>query len=132
MEKANPKNFYHYNNKLKNVAAQLRKNMTKAEASLWKYVLKAANMKGYTFKRQRPILEYIIDFVCLELMLIIEVDGITHTYESVHKNDIERQKMLESVGFKVLRFEDNEVLKHINRVKEEIIETITFIEKSND
>jgi len=127
MEKASPLNFYHYNNNLKDKARQLRKNMTKAEACLWKYALKAASLNGYTFKRQRPILNYIVDFVCLDLMLIIEVDGITHTYENVSQNDIKRQDILESAGFEVLRFEDEDVLHHIDLVREQILETINNI-----
>lgn len=131
MEKASPANLYHYNNNLKDRAQQLRNNMTKAEACLWKYVLKAADLKGYTFKRQRPTLNYILDFVCLELKLIIEVDGITHTYENVVENDIKRQDILESVGFRVLRFEDEEILHHINRVRERILEAIRNLEAQN-
>jgi len=132
MEKASPLNFYHYNNNLKDKARQLRKNMTKAEACLWKYVLKAASLNGYTFKRQRPIFNYIVDFVCLDLMLIIEVDGITHTYENLSQNDIKRQNILESVGFKVLRFEDEDVLHHIDRVRKQIIEIMNKIIESED
>ena len=55
--------------------------MTKAEACLWKYVLRAGQLKSYQFRRQRPILNYVADFMCMELMLIIEVDGITHHSE---------------------------------------------------
>ena len=130
MEKASPRNYYHYNNNLKDKARLLRKNMTKAEACLWKYVLKEANLNGFNFKRQRPILNYIVDFVCLDLKLIIEVDGITHAYENVSQNDIERQVVLESVGFKVLRFEDEDVLHHIDRVREQILEVMNNITKS--
>lgn len=57
--------------------------MTKAEACLWKYVLSSGKLKGYKFKRQRPVLQYIADFMCPDLMLIIEVDGITHLDEEV-------------------------------------------------
>ncbi len=80
--------------------------MTKAEACLWKYVLRAGSMMGFTFRRQRPVLSYIADFMCKELMLIIEVDGITHSYESFTKKDGIRQKHLEEAGFKLLRFSD--------------------------
>ena len=59
--------------------------MTKAEACLWKYVLKARQLKGFQFRRQRPVLNYIADFMCKELMLIIEVDGITHHDEEAIK-----------------------------------------------
>jgi very-short-patch-repair endonuclease len=62
MEKAAPQNNYHYNPTLKTFAKDLRKHMTKAEACLWKYQLRAGQMKGYTFLRQRPVLSYIADF----------------------------------------------------------------------
>jgi len=91
--------------------------MTKAEACLWKYVLKASQMKGYPFRRQRPVLNYIADFMCKELKLIIEVDGITHDNYSIQTNDRVRQKDLESAGFTVLRFEDGEVLTSIDVVR---------------
>ncbi len=116
MEKANKRNFYAYNPKLKPLASVLRKQMTKAEACLWKYVLKARQMQGYQFRRQRPVLNYIADFMCTELMLIIEVDGITHTWEEVYEKDLKRQADLEAIGFTVLRFTDEEVLEDINGV----------------
>ena len=94
--------------------------MTKAEACLWKYVLKAKNMKGFQFRRQRPVLNYIADFMCKELLLIIEVDGITHTYDQVSMNDQKRQLALENAGFTVLRFTDEEVLTDINGVYRKI------------
>ena len=52
--------------------------MTKSEACLRKYVLGRRQMMGYQFRRQRPVLEYIVDFMCMDLLLIVEVDGITH------------------------------------------------------
>ena len=91
-------NFNHYNKNLQPFATQNRKQITKAEACLWKYALKAKQM-GYTFNRQRPVLKYIADFMCKELKLIIEVDGYTHLLENVIKNDIIRQQKLESAGF---------------------------------
>ena len=97
--------------------------MTKAEACLWKYALRAKQM-GYTFNRQRPVLNYIADFMCKELKLIIEVDGGIHSMEDVAKKDIIRQQHLELVGFKVIRFKNEEVLKEINNVREHILATI--------
>jgi very-short-patch-repair endonuclease len=90
--------------------------MTKAEACLWKYVLKARQLKGFQFRRQRPVLHYITDFMCKELMLIIEVDGITHHDEEVIKKDEFRQRALEVLGFTVLRFSDEEILNRIEAV----------------
>ncbi len=105
-----------YNKNLQPNANRLRKEMTKAEACLWKYVLRAGKMKGYGFRRQRPVLNYIADFICKELMLIVEVDGSIHELEEVRKNDKQRQKALEEAGFTVLRFTNNEVLTNIQWV----------------
>lgn len=91
--------------------------MTKAEACLWKYVLKAKQLKGYQFRRQRPVLKYIADFMCMDLMLVIEVDGITHWDEKVIEKDEKKQKDLEDFGFTVLRFDDDEVLHDIENVE---------------
>ena len=90
--------------------------MTKAEACLWKYVLKAGKMKGYKFRRQRPVLQYIADFMCKELLLIIEVDGIYHEFAEIAARDKVRQLRLEQVGFTVLRFTNDEVLTDIEGV----------------
>jgi very-short-patch-repair endonuclease len=102
-----------YNNNLQPYANELRKDMTKAEACLWKYVLRASKLKGYPFRRQRPVLNYIADFMCKPLMLIIEVDGSIHELEEVMQKDNVRQKALEEVGFTVLRFTNEEVLTNI-------------------
>jgi len=113
-----------YNKSLQPNANELRKTMTKAEACLWKYVLRSRGVNGYPFRRQRPILGYIVDFVCLELKLVIEVDGISHLYDEVIKKDFKKQKALEKNGFTVLRFRDEEVLKHINSVRH-AVESVT-------
>src|SRR5690606_7532862 len=115
---ADNSNYHGYNKSLRPFANRLRKSMTKAEACLWKYVLKARQMKGYQFRRQRPVLNYIADFMCIELKLILEVDGITHSYEEVSRRDSLKQSELESAGFKILRFQDEEVLRNINGVWE--------------
>jgi very-short-patch-repair endonuclease len=94
--------------------------MTKAEACLWKYSLRAGMMHGYTFKRQRPVLGYIADFMCHDLNLIIEIDGITHQDENVVKNDRNREQILREFGFEILRFTDEDVLNNIASVKEVI------------
>ena len=125
MQQASKFNNYHYNKNLQPYANRLRKNMTKAEASLWKYVLKSGKLHGYKFRRQRPVLNYIADFLCTELMLIIEVDGITHLYEETITKDEIRQKALKDVGFKVLRFNDNEVMndmRNVERVLEDYVD----------
>ena len=105
-----------YNKNLQPYAKRLRKEMTKAEACLWKYVLGARKLKGFQFRRQRPVLDYIADFMCKELMLVIEVDGLTHQWGETIKKDQIRQRALEVAGFTVLRFTDEEVLNNIQSV----------------
>lgn len=118
-----------YNKKLKPFANQNRKQMTKAEACLWKYILRS-KQTGFTFNRQRPVLNYIADFMCKPLKLIIEVDGYTHLLEEVIINDKIRQAKLENAGFIIIRFKDEEVLKEIDSVKNKIIQMIHNLEKS--
>ncbi|MBO6524895.1 MAG: DUF559 domain-containing protein [Balneolaceae bacterium] len=100
-----------------------RKKATKAEACLWKYAL-SKKQTGHTFKRQRPVLRYIADFMCQELKLIIEVDGSSHNQLDVRIKDLKRQMELEDVGFTVLRFTDEEVLENMDDVKRVISDTL--------
>ncbi|WP_207426698.1 endonuclease domain-containing protein [Pedobacter sp. SYSU D00535] len=116
MKPQQPDQFNYYNSNLQPFAYRLRREMTKAEACLWKYALKGRKLNGVQFRRQRPVLNYIADFMCQELELIIEVDGWTHTLQEVADKDEERQKNLEAAGFTVLRFSDEEVLQDINKV----------------
>lgn len=115
MQKATKENNYLYNIKLRERARILRRKGTKAEAFLWKFALRN-KIQGYKFLRQRPIMDFIADFMCPELMLIIETDGASHLLEEAEKKDIYRQKMLEKAGFTVLRFEDGAVLNNLSMV----------------
>ncbi|MFN4285575.1 MAG: endonuclease domain-containing protein [Lacibacter sp.] len=115
---------HHYNKNLRHYARELRGNMTKAEAVLWKHVLRAGMMKGYTFNRQRPVLNFIADFMCKDLKLVIEVDGITHHEESTVIRDELKDKALKAAGFYVMRFSDNEVLNGLEGVRRSILSWI--------
>lgn len=83
---------------------------------MWCEVLGEKQMMEYRFLRQRPIGNYIMDFFCKELMLIIEVDGYTHQCEEVAVKDQAREKELKEMGYSILRFEDSEVLHDMNNV----------------
>ncbi len=126
----NSRNNYSYNKNLQPLASQLRKNFTKAEACLWKYALKAKKLKGYQFRRQRPALNYIADFLCKELMLIVEVDGATHDNEVSFEKDKVREESLARAGFKVVRFTDDEVLKNMAGVISKLERLINEMEIS--
>ncbi len=86
-------NILPYNPKLKEKARHLRNNSTKAEIRLWLY-LKGRQMMGYDFHRQKPIDNFIVDFFCRELMLAIELDGYTHTFEEVADRDEKKEQRL--------------------------------------
>jgi len=99
----------------------LRTNMTDAEKVLWA-ALRGRQFSGYKFRRQHPFADYILDFVSLTLKLIIEVDGGQHCSQEAY--DEARTNVLESAGFRVLRFWNNEVLKETESVREKIWNTI--------
>ena len=120
-----------YNKKLKPNADELRHHMTKAEACLWKYALRAGMMRGYTFRRQRSIHCYIADFVCLPLSLIIEVDGGSHLFKETELKDMRKDKTLKELGFTILRFRDEEVLRNIENVKLMIERCISLLEETS-
>ena len=77
-------------------------------------------MLGYQFRRERPILDYIVDFVCFELMLIIEVDGITHDDPVVQEKDRRKDAVLQKIGFTVIRVQSIDILKRKELVYEDI------------
>ena len=91
----------------------LRKNSTDAEKGLWQ-CLRSRQLNGYKFKRQAPIGNYIVDFVCSSAKLIIEIDGGQHQ-EQLEYDSI-RTAYLESSGYKVVRYWNNEVLTDIESV----------------
>ncbi len=88
-------------------ARRLRRDSTDAERALWS-MLRNRQLDGHKFRRQTPIAHYIVDFVCVEQRLIIEVDGGQHQDRA--NDDDERTRILEAEGYRVLRFWNNEVL----------------------
>jgi very-short-patch-repair endonuclease len=103
-----------YNPKLKELARNLRQNMTHAEVLLWQRIRRIS--LGWQFHRQVPMLKYIVDFYCHELRLAIEVDGGTHNHPEVSINDLKRQKEIESYGVHFLRFDNKEIKQDIDSV----------------
>ena len=107
--------FIPYNKKLKGFSRNLRNYSTLGEVLLWQK-LKARNMKGYQFNRQKPLGNYIVDFHCQLLRLVIEVDGGYHNDPEVWVNDQERQEILENLNLNFLRFTENDVRNDIQSV----------------
>ena len=102
---------------LTQTAKELRRNATDAEQLLWKY-LKAKQLEGLKFRRQEQIGRFIADFVCYEKGVIVEADGGQHALEK--GKDEERTQWLNSQGFTVLRFWNNEILTNMEGVVEVI------------
>ena len=119
-------NHLNYNKNLKPLARKLRKNGTYGEALLWKKALRARNMEEYQFNRQLPIGNYIVDFICRKLNLIIEIDGSSHIGKGVQ--DRVRQDFLEKQGYMVIRFNEWEVVYRIDDVVREIYTSIKSLE----
>ncbi len=103
-------------------ASALRTHMTDAETRMWQ-ALRGKQLAGRKFRRQQPIGPYIVDFVCLETKVIIEIDGGQHA-EAVHY-DSRRDAWLESEGFRVLRFWNNDVIQNLEGVLMKIVETLS-------
>jgi very-short-patch-repair endonuclease len=103
-------------------AREMRKQSTRAEKLLW-HALRNNQLQA-TFRRQHPIGPFIVDFVCNELMLIIEVDGDVHAKPDQQDYDQIRQRALESLGYAVLRFSNSDVLQNLNSVLANILTEI--------
>ncbi len=106
-----------YNPKLKTLARELRNQSTLSEVLLWRH-LKARQRMGYDFHRQRPIDEYIVDFFTVDLMLAVEIDGKSHRLKGPADED--RQRKLESLGVRFLRFEDSAVKSNLDAIVQAI------------
>ena len=106
-------------NKLK--ARDRRKNLTEAERRLGKH-LRLRQMGEFKFRRQQPIDNYIVDFVCFEKRLVVEIDGGHHSEQPAR--EAKRDAWLKKQGFTVLRFWNSEVLKEIEAVKERIFNAL--------
>ena len=105
------------------IARKLRKNSTKEERLLWS-LLRNRQLYNLKFKRQFPIGDYIVDFVCEEKKLVIEIDGGQHNEDENIIKDLERTKFIESKGYVVVRFWNNEINKNIAGVYEKLVEII--------
>ena len=109
---------------LKEHARTNRKEMTPAERILWNSLRKNVS---YKFRRQHPIGDFIADFACVTAKIVIEVDGGYHNEPQQQQNDLWRTEFLESNGFRVMRFSNDDVIYDlsavINHIKEELSKT---------
>ena len=122
MPKFNTTDFHlPYNSQLVARAKELRQNPTPAESKLWQNYLKTFPLRVL---RQRPINNFIVDFYCASLKLVIEVDGESHFTDEGLIKDAERTQILEGYGLKVMRFNNDEVMNEFEGVCQKILEQI--------
>lgn len=98
-------------------ARRLRNEATDAERHLWRY-LRGGQLGGFKFRRQYPLAGYIVDFVCIPAGLVLELDGGQHL--DARGYDAERTRAIEALGYRVLRFWDDDVLLRTDAVLEEV------------
>ncbi len=110
----------------KQIRKYLRNNITKAEIILWSR-LKGRQMMGYKFCRQHGVGKYIVDFYCPELRLVIEIDGDIHGYDNQIIKDRARQNYLESLGLIIKRYTNDDVIKNLNGVLENLGDAIKSV-----
>jgi len=115
----NPEMYFNASRELIELARRLRINMTPSEKLLWKK-LRMEQVMGFRFRRQHPVWIYIPDFYCIELKLIIEVDGGIHKSHGIPEKDANRTAELNRLGIKVIRFTNEEINNDINKVVEKI------------
>ncbi|MBA9079178.1 endonuclease domain-containing protein [Rufibacter quisquiliarum] len=123
-----PNRIIPYRQDLKVKARELRNNSTLGKILLWQEIKQKS--LGYEFHRQVPLLDFVVDFFCHELLLAIEVDGDSHDHTFDY--DKQRQKALETYGIRLLRFDDKEVKFEMRYVLEEITHFIEEHQKSSN
>ena len=107
-------------------ARDLRKNMTPQERKLWN-IIRNKHFYGYRFRRQFPIERYIVDFICREKRVIIELDGGQHNQPEDVQYDNERTAFLTSEGYQVVRFWNNDIDKNLQGVYKKLQEIIEVV-----
>ncbi len=114
-----------YNRKLVEIARENRKNPTQAEKKLWSEVLRSKQFEKYKFLRQKPLDNFIADFYCAKLMLVIEIDGDSHATQEEY--DILRSEKLDAYGIKVIRYTNEDIISNIEGVYKDLKERIEKI-----
>jgi len=112
--------FLPYKKRLVKSARQNRNNPSSAENKIWYEVLSRKQFEGYKFTRQKPIGDFIVDFYCSKLQLVIEIDGDSHA-ENAEYDEV-RTKILNQYGLKVLRYTNRDVLNNIEGVYRDLMQ----------
>jgi very-short-patch-repair endonuclease len=112
-----------YNPSLKDYAREMRNNSTKGEIKFWCELLRKKK-SGYQFYRQKIINHYIVDFYCAKLKLVVEIDGTSHDDKTEY--DKNREDLLNSLGLKVIHYDDVKVLNNFHLIEEDFIKQLNI------
>ena len=102
----------------------MRRAPTRAEHRLW-HSLRVGRLKGVAFRRQAPVLDFIVDFLAASARLVVEVDGVSHDHELAFEVDDHRDRSLRAAGYEVVRVTEEEVLCDADDVAERMIRLAT-------
>jgi len=108
------KDFLPFRKDLQEKARDIRKNINRPEAKLWYEILSNRKFLGYRFLKQKPVLDYIVDFFCSELKLGIEVDGESHNEQVEY--DKSRTLNLNKIGIKLIRYSNADIMCNLEGV----------------
>ena len=122
--KQNEGNYLFYNTLLKEFSRDMRKRQTPAEKRMWSVIRRRA-IENCLFLRQKPIHHFIADFYCAKLLLIIEIDGSSHTDKK--EMDTDRTMILKEYGITVIRYTNDEILNSLPRVISHLSKTIQYL-----
>lgn len=101
-------------------ARKLRKRLTDAETILWSR-LRGRQLDGQKFRRQHPIKAYVVDFACVEVRLVVEVDGATHSTDAEREHDEIRSRVLTREGWRIIRVSNNDIYRNLHGTLETIL-----------
>jgi len=110
---------------IKTTRKNLRRDLTLAERKLWLRI--KDKQTGYKFRRQHSIGPFIVDFYCPELKLIVEVDGDVHAFDKQIRKDKTREQYLKRLNFKIIRYQNNEIIQNIDGVLEDLYRKINSL-----
>lgn len=115
--------FLPYNRNLISRARELRQSETEAEKKFWLEILKNKKLSNFKFTRQKPIENFIVDFYCAKLKLIIEIDGEIHKFQKVR--DDERDNILkEKFGLRIIRYKNEDVLNNTEKILDDLVKKL--------
>jgi len=114
-----------YSTRLMQVARENRSSQTPAEQRIWQELLRQRRLSGYKFLRQKPIDNFIVDFYCSELQLVIEVDGDSHATNVEY--DEARTRALETYGLHVVRYTNHDVFHNLEGIADDLLRVVAML-----